>query len=313
MASPSYPERAIRPLPRSRLKSKLSPTQASSIIYPPDPAPVSPTLSFGGRDGGGIEYRDTFVNGDVAHGQYLHHRPHYHQHRDEVAVHHTHCTCGEELDSGEDEVEFDHPDYRYSTPSASGAVNGVASPAAAGGVGGNDAVLDSVQRRLQDAARLSTKPLPQPTSATSSADGYESFENTSNKKKRKIPLSAASSMHQSQLSAEMASMGLNGSVDGAMDDVHGGRDGVVTVKGEYLPTPPASAVPSAGTGISGAGRGRYGRQNGRVEQSLRRPLGSSSVNSVNGYQPRPAGKGVGDVRSASGKTFALSIWMKLSR
>ena len=219
-------------------------------------------------------------------------------------MHHTHCTCGEELDSGEDEVEFDHPDYRYSTPSASGpGINGVAPPATA--AGGNDAVLDTVQRRLQDAARLPpTKALPQPTSATSSADGYESFENTSNKKKRKIPLSATSSMHQSQLSAEMASMGLNGSVDGAMDDVHGGRDGVVTVKGEYLPTPPASAVSSAGTGISGAGRGRYGRQNGRVEQSLRRPLGSSSVNSVNGYQPRPAGKGVVDVRSASGKTSA---------
>ena len=37
-----------------------------------------------------------------------------------------------------------------------------------------------------------TKPHP-PHSATSSADGYESFENTNNKKKRKIPIPGAGS------------------------------------------------------------------------------------------------------------------------
>ncbi|KAI7711805.1 hypothetical protein KC353_g8731, partial [Hortaea werneckii] len=43
-ASPIYPDRAIRPLPRSRLKSRLSPAQASHIVYPPAPPPLSPTL-----------------------------------------------------------------------------------------------------------------------------------------------------------------------------------------------------------------------------------------------------------------------------
>ena len=42
-ASPIYPDRAIRPLPSRRLKSKLSPEQASHIVYPPDP-PAPPAL-----------------------------------------------------------------------------------------------------------------------------------------------------------------------------------------------------------------------------------------------------------------------------
>lgn len=215
--------------------------------------------------------------------------------------HHTHCTCGEAGESGEEEVEFDHPDDRYA-------------PSAANGTAGADAVLDNVQRRLLDAARISTTSAP-PASAASSADGYESFENTNNKKKRKIPLAAASSMHQSQLSAEMASMGISGPVDGAMDDVNGAREGVGTLTGEYVPPLPAPSGTSTGTGISGAGRGRYGRQTVRGDHGVRRPLGSSNMNSVNGYHPRPPAKSGGEVRSASGEFhFQHSyVWPGLSR
>ncbi|KAK3719941.1 hypothetical protein LTR37_004064 [Vermiconidia calcicola] len=288
-ASPIYPERAIRPLPKSKLKSKLSPEQAGAIVFPPDPPPVNPTLNFqqdNAGSGNQQQQSTRMTNGhDVAHGHYLHHHPHTHA----DAPVHNHCTCGEDGDSGDEEVEFDHPDYRYAVPTANGATPGQ----------GEGRVLDNVQRRLMEAARIPTKP-PPPGSTASSADGYESFENTSNKKKRKIPLSSASSMHQSQLSAEMASMGISGSIDGAADDV-GGPVGVqhqhYVQNTPYTPSPAVTA--NAGTGISGAGRGRYGRQNARSDHAMRRPLGTSSLNSVNGYSGRMAARSGSEVKNAA--------------
>ncbi|GAB7359734.1 hypothetical protein MBLNU230_g6908t1 [Neophaeotheca triangularis] len=240
-SSPIYPERAIRPLPKSKLNSKLSPEQRSSIVYPPDPQPMPPPLSFTVQEPGTLVGRQP--NG-------LAHRYQY-----EEPVHHHHCTCDHDhADSGDEEVEFDHPDYRYSTNGAVVAdANGKVRPP------------DYGQRSPLEASRVPTKP-PPPGSAASSADGYESFENTSNKKKRKIPLSSASSMHQSQLSAEMANMGIS--------QGEGGGDGRDVAYGQHY----APMSSPGGTGISGAGRGRYGRQNSRNE---RRPLGSGSMNTVN--------------------------------
>jgi len=218
------------------------------------------------------------TNGDVAHGHYLHHHPHDNARRDVV---HDHCTCGEDGDSGDDEVEFDNPDYRYAAPV--GAANGEH----------GSGMMSNVQRRLMEAARVPNKP-PPPGSTASSADGYESFENTSNKKKRKIPLSSASSMHQSQLSAEMASMGISGGADD--DGGHGGGGGGVQHAG----------AGGNGTGISGAGRGRYGRQSGRSEYGVRRPLASSNANAINGYRNNNAaanGNGSRDLKGLPGEFF----------
>lgn len=275
-ASPIYPDRAIRPLPRSRLKSKLSPEQVSAITYPPDPPPLSPTLSFGVQDeyGAPVQQQPRLVNG----GPHYWHDHHHHGHV--VPHHHAHCTCRADEESGDDEVEFDHPDYRYNAPRAylEAHTAAVAKP-------------DSLQRRLVDASRASTKP-PPPASAASSADGYESFENTSNKKKRKIPLSTASSMHQSQLSAEMANMGISSHAEedeervAALTEQH--------LQQHYNPES-ATAVSGSGTGISGAGRGRYGRQDGKH----RRPLGNSTMNTINGYASRsPRGS---DAKGGAGK------------
>ncbi|KAK5710007.1 hypothetical protein LTR17_019283 [Elasticomyces elasticus] len=312
-ASHIYPERAIRPMPRSRLKSRLSPEQAQGITYPAEPPLPSPRLASNGGDS--YNERGPIVNGVRAvhayaehhiHGHHHHEDPHYphhnhHRHQDAVEQQDVgHCTCGDHEgeipDSGDEEVEFDHPDYRYTT-AAAGA--GTPTPAGypghvhemvaareiaamAGGNGKQAPPLDSVQRRLMEArlgggnAGGNGKILPTPGSTASSSaggDGYESFENTSNKKKRKIPLSGASStLHQSSLSAEMASMGISGQTDGAADDV-----------GVQSPsyTSPGVAVGS-GTGISGAGRGRYGRS-GNVNayrNGLRRPLTNGTVNMV---------------------------------
>ncbi|CAK4032965.1 Hypothetical predicted protein [Lecanosticta acicola] len=265
-ASPVFPERAIRPLPKSRLKSKLSPEQASTIIYPPDPPPISPTLSFSAQENGTPVQQRRLTNGDAHH-----HHHHHHEHTE-----HSHCTCGEDGDSGEDEVEFDHPDYRYPLPTSNGAP---VKP------------VDSLQRRLVDASRAANKP-PPPGSTASSADGYESFENTSNKKKRKIPLSGASSMHQSQLSAEMANMGIsNTHADGAADE-HGVNGIASPEEHDYsAPTPPATSSAS-GTGISGAGRGRFGKSRNRPAIGN----GTSTDKYGNVYSRAPAR---GDARTSS--------------
>ncbi|KAK5682134.1 hypothetical protein LTS10_005259 [Elasticomyces elasticus] len=299
-------------MPRSRLKSRLSPEQAQGITYPASPPLPSPRLT---SNNAGDPYtkneRGPIVNGVRAvhayaehhiHGHHHQHEdphyPHHHRHQDAVEQQDVgHCTCGDHEgeipDSGDEEVEFDHPDYRYTTAAAAGTPTPAGYPghvhemvaareiaAMAGGNGKQPPPpLDSVQRRLME-ARLGggnaggNKILPPPGSTASSSaggDGYESFENTSNKKKRKIPLSGASStLHQSSLSAEMASMGISGQTDGAADDV-----------GVQSPsyTSPGVAVGS-GTGISGAGRGRYGRS-GNVNayrNGLRRPLTNGTVN-----------------------------------
>lgn len=170
-----YPDRVIRPLPKS-LKSRLSPEQVSSIVYPPNPPPpLSPTLNFNATDSA-----HPVANGESADG--LAYRPHRH----ETSHGHDHCLCQhEDGDSGDDEVEFDHPDYRYATSAPAAMVNGKP--------------VDSVQRRLMEAAKLNDGKSAGVTAGSTASSADEGFENTSNKKKRKIPLSGASGgLHQSR-------------------------------------------------------------------------------------------------------------------
>ncbi|KAL1310518.1 hypothetical protein AAFC00_000803 [Neodothiora populina] len=224
--SPVYPDRPIRPLPKNRLKSRLSPEQSASLIYPPDP-PIS-SLSF----------NFPFGAADKADGRGAVNGGHAAHYGDQV----THCTCGAEHgeESDEDEIVFDHPNFRVQSP-----VEGVqqrrmlgeqrAVAAAAATAGGTGTAT----------AAGAAKPAP-PASTASSADGYESFENTSNKKKRKIPLSASSAVHQSSLTAELANMGISShGLDGTSDDASAHA---------------ATSYPSAtGMGHAGAGRGRAGK------------------------------------------------------
>lgn len=222
--SPVYPDRPIRPMPKNRLKSRLSPEQAGSLIYPPDP-PIS-SLSFNFPFGASEKADGRAVNG---HGN--------HHYADQVA----HCTCGGDHgeESEEEEIVYDHPNFRVQSP-----VEGVQ------------------QRRMAEGGRVG-KAAP-PASIASSADGYESFENTSNKKKRKIPLSGSSGVHQSSLTAELANMGISNGTDGASDDVpqHGQN----------------SYPSSTGMGHAGAGRGRTSKPS-----PMRRRERVSISHQSNGY------------------------------
>ncbi|SLM34917.1 hypothetical protein LPUS_03887 [Lasallia pustulata] len=132
-------------------------------------------------------------------------------------------------------------------------------------------------------ANLAKAPMSQSIgSSVESVDGYDSFENTNNKKKRKIPTSGALGTHQSSLSAEMANMGISSARD--MDPSLAELDAGV---GQYHGTG-TSAIPAtpSGIGISGAGRGRYGRTARNVNG--RSPLGVS-INSSNAWQSGRSG------------------------
>lgn len=96
----------------------------------------------------------------------------------------------------------------------------------------------------------------------SGPDGYEAFENTNNKKKRKIPTSGGLSLHHSTLTNELANMGINGIKDGSNSDRYHGS---------------TSSAAISGLGLQGAGRGRSSRR-----ASGRHPLGVS----VNGSNVR---------------------------
>ncbi|KAF1941375.1 hypothetical protein EJ02DRAFT_204314 [Clathrospora elynae] len=125
-----------------------------------------------------------------------------------------------------------------------------------------------------------------PGSPSSSVDGYESFENTNNKKKRKIPNMGSHSVHHTSLAAAVASVGIaNAHEAGAIDD----GDGIGRYCGSAPTTPQQNTT--AGTGISGAGRGRFGRSgSGRSE---RRVLATSTTlanaNANSKRPPEPSG------------------------
>ena len=128
-----------------------------------------------------------------------------------------------------------------------------------------------------------------PHSASSSIDGYESFENTNNKKKRKIPGPGTAGGHSSNLSTDLANMGIAGGIE--PDGTGGSAD-------QYYGTG-SSAVPVAGsgTGISGAGRGRYGRSGKGVNQL--RPLGASTTG-LNAFANKAANRGKSDMSTTEG-------------
>ena len=130
-----------------------------------------------------------------------------------------------------------------------------------------------------DGSQFAKPPVPRETaSSNDSVDGYDSFENTNNKKKRKIPMSGSLGIHQSSLLADMAQMGLSSSrdIDVSHAEVDSGVGHYYGLGSLALPTV------SSGNGISGAGRGRYGRA-GTRHHTGRSPLGVS-VNGSNTLQ-----------------------------
>lgn len=228
-ASP-YPDRPIRPLPKRPLRERLSPDVAQSIKYPPAPKTSTPLFYYG------YHLPETGANG-VVEAQH----PSERERTDELRTYVSRRN-GEEAESDDEELAY--RSRIYARPSADQAGRSY--------------------RYVQKPDARHPNPQP-PASVASSVDGYDSFENTNNKKKRKIPTPGESNLNGGHMSNDLAGMGNTGPED-LIDDV--GHVGAA-----YGPVTTIQ-------GISGPGRGRYGRaRNGR---SPLRTLSDTSSNWGNG-------------------------------
>merc|ERR1712000_204690 len=221
-----FPERLIRPLPKRSLKSRLSQEAADAITYPPTlPSTSLPTYSHYGENG---EYpNDSKVLVHHHSDGYDHDHDHDSDSHDHDCPHHHHHCHHDDYDDDLDDLDSMVPVSHYISSSPT---SGRHPRYTKGGLSG--------------------------------PDGYEAFENTNNKKKRKIPTSGNLNLHHSTLTREFAHMGINN--DGSAEDAH------------YLAK---GAGVNPGLGVQGAGRGRNGRK-----LPGRNPLGVS----VNGSNVRTA-------------------------
>lgn len=257
-----YPDRPIRPLPKRRLRSRLSSEVADSILYPPATTFSKPLFQFpynGPTDqenGSPVRAHPSEMEARVVRDR-----------RNGAGETDSYQFRGAE--NGSDDEDSVGIARRYQEQRQR--------PGTMNNISRNGYTLSR-----SDAAKYMKPHVPQSTASSGdSVDGYDSFENTNNKKKRKIPTSGSLGSHQTSLSADMAQMGISSTRD--MDVAQSESDSGV---GHYYGTG-NSAVPavSSGTGISGAGRGRYGRAGTRY-YSGRSPLGVS----VNGSNALQAGR-----------------------
>ncbi|KAI6783054.1 uncharacterized protein J7T54_002216 [Emericellopsis cladophorae] len=190
-----FPERPIRPLPKRRLREKLSPEVADSIRYPSstlNSVPLFQYPPFTVR-----EERGTTRLGSLGPASQVH--------RGDLT---RNWTARRDDGYGISGHSGDGPRVTTAARSSPGQGNRTNGRAAHG-----------------DQSR---HPKPQTSlSATSSVDGYDSFENTNNKKKRKIPSagdSALSNVHglTAEVAAQSAQVGVPSAADVNVTETKGG-------------------------------------------------------------------------------------------
>ncbi|KAF4445703.1 hypothetical protein F53441_10577 [Fusarium austroafricanum] len=222
-----FPDRPIRPLPKRRLREKLSPGIAETITYPPSTHEATPLFYYPPYN-----FRD-----DGSPPRACSTSPAQQGRRIEAGRNYTPRRNGVGLPDGDDEEATLR----------------------------STLVTRSPPEILTRGTHQSSKPdfsNPQPPlSATSSADGYDVFENTNNKKKRKIPSAGDATLNGTHgLNNEIGSLAISaGAGNSPTNELHSDRA-----------NSHSSSYPSTGTftshnqGISGPGRGRLGRsRNGR--------------------------------------------------
>ncbi|GLA22715.1 hypothetical protein ACMYSQ_011798 [Aspergillus niger] len=233
--SPVYPDRLIRPLPKRTLRSRLSSETAESILFPP--APPATQLFYGTSVDSADIVNDTKV--------YV-----------------------QQSDGRDQSPERDHLPYENGVELESGDEDGPVVVRRSAGFRGSS-LSPSAASSAPPQTLPSNSEGPQVKSSSAGPDGYDAFENTNNKKKRKIPTPGNLSSHHSTLSPEFSSMGLATSFQSPSTAGEGSH--VSTFYGTGSPASPISS------GMSGAGRGRLGRHpqrgsTGRNSLSLHSPI-----------------------------------------
>lgn len=269
--SSSFPDRPIRPLPKRRLRERLSPEVADTIRYPPSPddnAPLFYYPPYTPKEAGASQ------NIDPA-------SPSNQGRRNEHGRNYTPRRNG----TGSIEVDEDGAAPRStlaprSPPESSG---------------------PNVRRPSRPDRTRPANSQPPPT-APSSADSYDSFENTNNKKKRKIPSAGDSILISSthMLNTEISSLTISAGMP--TTEVSGER--AYSHSSTY---PGTGSFISGNHSVSGPGRGRFGRP--RNARSPLRAL-SDANNNWAGRAPKSA------QWAPSGKSLfavAFALWLcKLS-
>lgn len=220
-----FPDRPIRPLPKRRLRERLSPEVANSIKYPSnihDHIPLFYYPSYTTRNDNGIPAL-TSISPTTQH------------HRDDSRRNSTLRRNGAVM------AAVFKEEWRETLMMGS-------SPKIQGVVIQASAALDPLRQTME----LQVIP-----SAASSADGYESFENTNNKKKRKIPTTGDS------LANNSLSLGGNTSASSISMRARSPVAEVPSSRASLAPaaSPGNNSHVSSSQGLSGSGRGRLGRSN----------------------------------------------------
>ncbi|KAI0138195.1 hypothetical protein F4776DRAFT_81997 [Hypoxylon sp. NC0597] len=278
-SSPLFPDRPIRPLPKRRLRERLSPDVADSIQYPPTPQTTAPLFVY--------PYNSKEELASLGAG------PPSVAHRENAAA------LGQEASPRRNGVDAEHDDHSLAGQARRGLVSRPlhSSPGQA---------IRPPQRQGQP-----RQPNPQPPPSTaSSVDGYDSFENSNNKKKRKIPTAGESILNGTHVLNDLGTLGAPSSATGGDE---GSLDGTGAASVPYYP---AGGTTTSGQGISGPGRGRYGRtRNGRSPlRTLSDPnsnWGSRTSNKLRPggvqYPSPPAGENSGIISSAIASAEKLQV------
>ncbi|KAL6853298.1 hypothetical protein J3F83DRAFT_764707 [Trichoderma novae-zelandiae] len=223
-----FPDRPIRPLPKRRLRERLPPEVANSIKYPSyihDHIPLFYYPSYATRDSN-VTSAPTSIGSAISHN------------RDDSKRNSTLRWHGASM------TAIINEELRGSL------VMGP-SPKIQGMVIQSSMVLDPLRQTLE------LQPIP---STASSVDGYESFENTNNKKKRKIPTTGDFLANNGlSLSSDVAALATVARSQSPVNEMDSNRGQLVPAglggNGSYVPS---------SQGLSGPGRGRLGRsRNGR--------------------------------------------------
>ncbi|KAF5242321.1 hypothetical protein FAUST_3332 [Fusarium austroamericanum] len=224
-ASSSFPSRRIRPLPRRRLREKLSPEVADTIKYPPSTHETAPLFY----------YPPYTLKDEGSPPRIGATSPTQQSRRTETGRNYTPRQNGLGLRDGDDEEMVMRSTMVTRSPPK---------------------ILTRAARRHSKPDQPRTNAQP-PHSATSSADGYDLFENANNKKKRKIPSAGDAILNSTQLlNNEMGSIAISTDAGHSpTSELHSDR---------AYPHSGTSGFMANNQGISGPGRGRLGRaRNGR--------------------------------------------------
>ncbi|KIH91398.1 hypothetical protein SPBR_01539 [Sporothrix brasiliensis 5110] len=246
-ASPVYPDRLIHPLPKRRLRERLSSDAADSIKYPPDQTPGAPLFYYPyslKQDAASVE-RPIFVG--QARAATLTAKPTITAPTASTPT--TTAATTVPAATGPNAKPGSAPGRAAHLPSRPRRSSGENEAASSSRTtrAGNRSGRSSQALHMSPAQGYWTLP-----SSTLTADGFDSFEYTSNTKKRKIPSAGDTSHTGSYTSTSLRSTASESSTTtSSYDSLAGSPPLLANVK-------PTGFV-AASVGISGPGRGRYGR------------------------------------------------------